>query len=236
MEGSEQPTAPYLDAVVAYAFRGPARYHVPGHKGGPGADPGLRKAIGVDGLATDIPQDIHGIDLGPSPTPYERAELLAALAGLGDAAIGIGRTIGAIADVRHSLRDAELGVAHSRSGIVRFEDFDLGTFMVSEIPPDRLGPKVDEILSVLRANPPLHEAVRAYFDHDLDIAATAASLHMHRNSLRYRLARVEQLLGRSLKQPATIAAVYLALVAEADDQSRAASLDGGRLPGRAGAP
>ena len=78
MDPSEQPTAPYLDAVVAYAFRGPARYHVPGHKGGPGADPGVRKAIGVDGLAADVPQDIQGIDLGPSPTPYERAELLAA--------------------------------------------------------------------------------------------------------------------------------------------------------------
>src|SRR5829696_100432 len=75
---SEQPTAPYLDAVVGYAFRGPARYHVPGHKGGPGADPGVRKAIGADGLAADVPQDIHGIDLGPSPTAYERAELLAA--------------------------------------------------------------------------------------------------------------------------------------------------------------
>src|SRR3954462_8251390 len=77
-ELSEQPLAPYLDAVVAYAFRGPARYHVPGHKGGPGADPGLRKAIGTDGLAADVPQDIHGIDLGPSLTPYERAERLAA--------------------------------------------------------------------------------------------------------------------------------------------------------------
>ena len=33
MEPSEQPTAPYLDAVVAYAFRGPARYHVPGPQG-----------------------------------------------------------------------------------------------------------------------------------------------------------------------------------------------------------
>jgi arginine decarboxylase len=74
----DQPTAPYLDAVVAYAFRGPGRYHVPGHKGGPGADPGLRKAIGMDGLAADVPQDIHGIDLGPSPTPYELAEQLAA--------------------------------------------------------------------------------------------------------------------------------------------------------------
>jgi arginine decarboxylase len=78
MPASEQPTAPYLDAVVAYAFRGPARYHVPGHKGGAHADPGLRKAIGSDGLAADVPQDIHGIDLGPSPTPYERAERLAA--------------------------------------------------------------------------------------------------------------------------------------------------------------
>jgi arginine decarboxylase len=75
---SDQPTAPYLDAVVAYAFRGPARFHVPGHKGGPGADPGVRKAIGADGLAADVPQDIRGIDLGPSPTPYERAERLAA--------------------------------------------------------------------------------------------------------------------------------------------------------------
>src|SRR5919202_830400 len=75
---TEQPTAPYLDPVVAYAFRGPARYHVPGHKGGAHADPGLCKAIGSDGLAADVPQDIHGIDLGPSPTPYERAERLAA--------------------------------------------------------------------------------------------------------------------------------------------------------------
>ncbi len=78
MENAEQPTAPYLDAVVGYAFRGPGRYHVPGHKGGAGADPGLRKAIGDDVLAADIPQDIHGIDLGPSPTPFERAEQLAA--------------------------------------------------------------------------------------------------------------------------------------------------------------
>jgi arginine decarboxylase len=75
---SEQPTAPYLDAVVAYGFRGPGRFHVPGHKGGPGADPGLRYALGDRALAIDIPQDIHGVDIGVRPTPYERAEALAA--------------------------------------------------------------------------------------------------------------------------------------------------------------
>jgi arginine decarboxylase len=75
---AEQPSAPYLDALVAHAFRGTGRFHVPGHKGGPGADPALRFALGDRALAVDIPQDIEGIDLGPSPTPYERAEALAA--------------------------------------------------------------------------------------------------------------------------------------------------------------
>ncbi len=75
---SEQPTAPYLDAVVGYAFRGPARFGVPGHKGGQGADPGLRHAIGEDALMFDVPPDIYGIDIGPEPTPYQRAEQLAA--------------------------------------------------------------------------------------------------------------------------------------------------------------
>ncbi len=160
-------------------------------------------------------------------------ELRAALAI--DAVIGVGREVTSMADARHSLRDAELAAGHGR-GLTHFDDFDLGTFLVSEIPPARLAPKVEEILAALRANPPLHEALQAYFAHDLDIAATAASLHMHRNSLRYRLARAEQVLGRSLKQPATIAAVYLALVADAAAQSQRDGLDGARLPAGAGAP
>ena len=41
---SDQPTAPYLDAVVAYGFRGSTRFHVPGHKAGRGRRP--RAALG----------------------------------------------------------------------------------------------------------------------------------------------------------------------------------------------
>ncbi len=74
----EQPTAPYLEAVTAYGFRGSSRFHVPGHKGGGGADPGLRAALGERALLLDVPQDIEGIDVGPRPTPYDRAERLAA--------------------------------------------------------------------------------------------------------------------------------------------------------------
>jgi len=77
-EPPAQPTAPYLEAVTAYGFRGSTRFHVPGHKGGEGADPGLRAALSDRVLLLDVPQDIEGIDLGPSPTAYERAERLAA--------------------------------------------------------------------------------------------------------------------------------------------------------------
>jgi len=75
---SAQPTAPYLEAVTAYGFRGSTRFHVPGHKAGEGADPGLRTALGPRALLLDVPQDIEGIDVGPAPTPYQRAEALAA--------------------------------------------------------------------------------------------------------------------------------------------------------------
>ncbi|HEX4733239.1 MAG TPA: aminotransferase class I/II-fold pyridoxal phosphate-dependent enzyme, partial [Thermoleophilaceae bacterium] len=73
-------TAPYLDALRAYADREAGRFHVPGHKGGPGADPGLVKAIGERALAMDIPALIDGIDAGAEPTPYQQAQEMAAQA------------------------------------------------------------------------------------------------------------------------------------------------------------
>ncbi len=78
----DQSSAPYLDALVNYADRGAGRFHVPGHKGGPGADPGLRDAIGERALALDIPAGIEGIDVGPDPDalPFQTAQRLAAQA------------------------------------------------------------------------------------------------------------------------------------------------------------
>ena len=73
-----QSRAPYLDALRAYADRKPGRLHVPGHKGGPAADPELREALGDAALALDIPALIQGIDVGPEPTPWQQAQQLAA--------------------------------------------------------------------------------------------------------------------------------------------------------------
>src|SRR3954466_8953749 len=78
MTGEGQDSTPYVDALLAYAARDPGRFHVPGHKGGPGADPALRRLAGEEGLSHDIPSLIEGVDVGPEPTPFQRAQRLAA--------------------------------------------------------------------------------------------------------------------------------------------------------------
>ncbi|MGH2852005.1 MAG: aminotransferase class I/II-fold pyridoxal phosphate-dependent enzyme [Solirubrobacteraceae bacterium] len=75
-----QEDAPYLDAIRNYVARSPTRLHIPGHKGGPAADPGLLETLGAAALAHDIPALTWGIDIGPLPTPFEQAQRLAAQA------------------------------------------------------------------------------------------------------------------------------------------------------------
>src|SRR3954470_5825645 len=71
-----QRRAPYLDALIEYAARKPARLHVPGHKGGPGADKQLAEAIGEKALALDIPSLTWGIDVGVEPNPFNESQRL----------------------------------------------------------------------------------------------------------------------------------------------------------------
>jgi lysine decarboxylase len=74
---ADQTEAPYLDAVVSYVARNPGRFHIPGHKG-TGSDPGLIVALGEAAVLHDVPPSIEGIDVGPEPTPFQRAQRLAA--------------------------------------------------------------------------------------------------------------------------------------------------------------
>jgi hypothetical protein len=68
---------PYLSALSAYLATQPVRLNTPGHHGG-SSGPTLESLTGADLRAADIPGLIEGVDRGPSPTPYEEAELLAA--------------------------------------------------------------------------------------------------------------------------------------------------------------
>lgn len=73
-----QDKTPYVDALLAYTERHPALLQVPGHKGGAGADPAMRDLVGDVGLRNDVPSVTEGVDVGPEPTPFQQAQLLAA--------------------------------------------------------------------------------------------------------------------------------------------------------------
>ena len=60
-------------------------------------------------------------------------------------------------------------------------------------------PRVDAPLDPLPRR--VLDALKEFFARDQDVNAAAAALHVHPNTLRYRLGRVEALLGRSLRSP-----------------------------------
>jgi purine catabolism regulator len=135
--------------------------------------------------------------------------------------VGIGRRVSDVGAVGDSFRDAVLAIDQrfNDGGVVGFADLDLGTLLVSEVDEERVRPKIDEYLAPLRDHPELYQTLRAYFRRDLDVVATAQTLHIHPNTLRYRLSRIEELIGRSLRQPATIAALHIVLAAAACEPS-----------------
>jgi purine catabolism regulator len=94
-------------------------------------------------------------------------------------------------------------------GLASFEAFDLPALLLAEVDPELVRPRVAALLDPLPQAALL--ALVEYFARDMDVNAAAAALHVHPNTLRYRLGRVEALLGRSLRNPATIAELTLAL-------------------------
>ncbi len=76
-----------------------------------------------------------------------------------------------------------------------------------------------ELLAPVRAHDAargtaLEETLRAYVDHDLNTAATAAALFVHPNTVGLRVRKAEQLLGFSTTQVRQLAELQVALSAD----------------------
>ena len=145
MAQPDQSHAPYLDALSAYAAREPGRLHVPGHKGGPGADPGLREAVGDGALALDIPALTHGIDSGGDPTPFQVAQELAA------EAWGAKRTWFLINGASQGNHVALLALAHTGTGVVAQRNAHSSTIdgcILAGLSPLFVAPEVDPELGI----------------------------------------------------------------------------------------
>jgi lysine decarboxylase len=150
---------PYLDALLAYAERHPGRFHVPGHKGGIGADPGLIQAIGERALAFDVPSLTYGVDIGPVPTPFQRAQALAA------EAWGARRTWFLTNGASQANQVAMMALAHLGGEVVVQRNVHSSTIdglVLSGLRPTFVAPELDPELQVAHCVTP--EALDAALD------------------------------------------------------------------------
>ena len=188
---ADQRETPYLDAIREYAARDPARLHVPGHKGGAGADPELARVIGTDALTHDIPALTWGIDVGPLPTPFERAQLLAA------EAWGARRTWFLVNGASQGNVTAAMALAHHGAEVIVQRNAHSSTIdglILSGLRPTFVAPELDGELGVAHCLTPqtLADALAAtpgaagawivsptYFGAAADVRALAEVAHSH---------------------------------------------------------
>jgi lysine decarboxylase len=168
---ASQSDTPYLAALRAYAARLPGRLHVPGHKGGPGADPGLIEAIGPAALALDIPALTWGIDVGEEPTPFIEAQRLAA------EAWGASRTWWLVNGASQGNHAALLTLAHRGTQVVTQRNAHSSTIdalIISGLRPTFVAPELDPELHIAHCMTP--EALeRALEDTPGAVGATVVS-------------------------------------------------------------
>lgn len=162
-----QDSTPYVDALLAYAELAPGRFQVPGHKGGAGADPALRALVGDTGLRNDIPSITEGVDIGPEPTPFQQAQLLAA------EAWGARRTWFLVNGASQGNHAACLALAHSGDTVVvqrNVHSSVIDGLVMSGMRPEFVAPELDEELGIAHGLEP-ESLARA-----LDAAPAAAGV------------------------------------------------------------
>ena len=186
-----QPDTPYLDALRAYAARRPGRFHVPGHKGGPGADPGLREILGDRVLELDIPALTYGIDVGDLPTPFQEAQRLAS------EAWGARRTWWLVNGASQGNHVALLTLGHRGQRVVTQRNAHSSTIdalIMSGLRPTFVSPELDPELHIAHCMTPeaLDSALRetpeaagatvvspTYFGAVADVAGLVEVAHAH---------------------------------------------------------
>jgi len=185
---------------------------------GPGVEavPRAEEVLTARGIqsAWRVEIDAHiGVAVLTRRNPVER--LVAHLTGLATGPIGLSEVYASLDQTPAALRQARLAMA-AGSGVVRYEQVPIAILLASA--PDAATVVAQAILGPVLALPPadcemLLGTLAAWFADDGATSATAARLHVHRNTVRYRLRRVEELTGRSLTRPTGIAELHLALAA-----------------------
>ncbi len=154
---------------------------------------------------------------------------------------GIGRPAGSLGELAEAHRQAQraLGVGQEIHGgsVTHFDQ--LGVFRLLSLIPDssELRSYVDEVLGPLADavdadSADLRETLRVLLETNLNVAESARRLHFHYNTMRYRIGKLERMLGPFTTDPTLRLNLLLALHAarmRGLDQPHRPPLDAGLL-------
>lgn len=150
----------------------------------------------------------------PAGRILQTASALASLFGPGD--LMLGPTVAAVSDSARSAKAAlaALSVAASRDQLAR-------PSLADDLLPERMlaGDQLAKqalintyYLPLVSASADLLQTLRAYLENGGSLEATAKSLFVHANTVRYRLRRIQDLIGEDVTDPRVAFVVQTAIV------------------------
>ena len=186
----------------------------PGEEALPGIEELLRRHDVVSAWRLDAQQQEGLVVLRPR---FDAAQLCRELAGHALGRVGVSEPYSNLEHTAPALRQARLACAAATphtTNLVRFEEEPVAVLLVSA--PDAAESTARRILGPVLDLPDDDRAItidtaRVWIASAGSTSTAAARLHLHRNTVRYRLRRLEELTNRSLANPLDLAELHVAL-------------------------
>ncbi|WP_203337719.1 PucR family transcriptional regulator [Nocardioides limicola] len=181
-----------------------------------GVEDRLRKRDVKSVWITEVEAQIGLVSL-PSPRHFDG--VLQLLTELATTRIGVSQPFDTITDAHAAFRHAQLASRSARPGSASMTCFgDAPVQLLLATLPESSRQLADQVLAPVIALPdPEREALLdtldAWYCNGGSSAKVASQLHYHRNTIRQRLRRIEELTGRSYSNPIDSAELYVALQA-----------------------
>lgn len=145
------------------------------------------------------------IALVPDPRDPARARQLQS--GFAEIPAGLGTSVPVAATARswrHAMTMLKLALARPQGGLMAADENHAALISAADLP--LAGQILEQRLAALAEETPasqqrLRETLLAWLRHDAAVTPAAAELHVHPQTLRYRLARLRELLGAQLEDP-----------------------------------
>jgi PucR family transcriptional regulator, purine catabolism regulatory protein len=131
--------------------------------------------------------------------------------------VGLSDPVGRVARVTDACREAVWalqGAQTTGKSIVRYGEDSASPFLPRNLDESRaivqqiLGPVLEYDV---QHDAPLVASLRTYLSHNRSLKATSEALHVHKQTVIYRMRRVEELTGRRLQRMEDVVNIWLAL-------------------------